>query len=81
MQEINYFAWIGAISFAAATGIFIVLFLVLIGQKLSYLRDITAGIEALTAHRLNYQIPVRYNNEFTQLAKSINEKSFLSIWI
>lgn len=75
IQEINYLTWIGALSFAAATVIFIVLFLILVGQKLSYLKDITAGIEALSAHRLNYEIPVKHNNEFTHLAESINQMS------
>ena len=72
IQEINYFSWIAALSILCATLIFIVLFLVLVGQKFAYLKDITEGIDALTAHRLNYQIPVKDNNEFTQLAKAIN---------
>ena len=72
MQEITYFTWITAISFIFSTLLFSVLFLILIGQKLSYLKDIIEGIDNLTAHRLNYKIPVRDSNEFTQLAEAIN---------
>ncbi len=75
MQEITYLTWISAVSFSASTGIFIILFLILVGQKLDYLKDITEGIQALTAHRLNYEIPVKYNNEFSQLAAAINQMS------
>lgn len=75
MQEITYLTWISAVSFSASTGIFIILFLILVGQKLAYLKDITGGIQALTAHRLNYEIPVKYNNEFSQLAAAINQMS------
>lgn len=73
MQEITYLTWITALSFIASSAIFLVLFLILISQKLSYLKEITKGIDDLTAHRLNSIIPIKHNNEFTQLAKAINQ--------
>ena len=73
IQEINYLTWITALSFTASSAIFIILFLVLIGQKLSYLKEITEGIDALTTYRLNSVIPIKHNNEFTYLAKAINQ--------
>ena len=75
LQEINYLMLLTALSILCATLEFVVLFLVLVGQKLAYLKDITAGISALTTHRLNYEIPVKGNNEFTQLAVAINNMS------
>lgn len=64
--------WIKGISQACAATIFVLLLLFLIGQKLSYLNEITQGIEALQKHRMDYQIPVEGNNELTELAESIN---------
>lgn len=75
IQEYNYLSLILAASIALAAIEFTLIFLILVGQKLSYLQEIMAGIDSLTAHRLNYEIPIRDNNEFTELAKAINYMS------
>lgn len=64
--------WIRSISCVAAAFIFVVLFLFLVGQRLSYLQEIIRGIGALRRHRMDYEIPLEGNNEFTRLAESIN---------
>uniref|UniRef100_UPI0040577A06 histidine kinase dimerization/phospho-acceptor domain-containing protein n=1 Tax=Agathobacter sp. TaxID=2021311 RepID=UPI0040577A06 len=64
--------WIQSLSFVASVFLFVVLFLFLVGQKIAYLKDIILGIEALRMHRMDYEIPLEGNNEFTQLAESIN---------
>lgn len=64
--------WIPRVSFVMAVILFIFLFLFLIGQRLQYIRDIIGGIEALRTHRMDYEIPLEWNNELTELAESIN---------
>lgn len=70
--EILYNSWIQSISIGAAGILFVILFLTLVGRKITYLKDIIYGIEALRAHRMDYQIPLEGDNEFTELAESIN---------
>ena len=65
--------WIESISFAAAVFLFVVLFLFLLGQKMTYLTEIIRGIEALGMHNPDYKIPLEDDNEFTELARCINE--------
>ena len=65
-------SWIPRVSFVIAAILFVFLFLFLIGQRLQYIRDIISGIEALRMHRMDYEIPVEWNNELTELAESIN---------
>ena len=65
-------SWIPRVSFVIAALLFVFLFLFLIGQRLHYIRDIISGIEALRMHRMDYEIPVEWNNELTELAESIN---------
>lgn len=72
MQEYTYTSWINALSFASALVIFLSLFLLLLGQKLTYLRSIIQGIHALRTHRMDFTIPLEGENEFTELAASIN---------
>ena len=64
--------WMRSISFLSAMILFLVLFLFLLGQKLSYLREIIQGVEALRMNRLDYAIPLREENELTELAERIN---------
>ena len=64
--------WIRSICCVAAAFIFVVLFLFLVGQRISYLQEIIRGIDALREHRMDYEIPLEGNNEFTRLAESIN---------
>ena len=72
IREIEMQAWIQGVCLAAAAVIFIIFFLLLFGQKMSYLKEIILGIEALHTHRMDYEIPVEGNNELTELAESIN---------
>lgn len=65
-------SWIQSVSFVAAVVLFVILFLALVGTRMSYLRKIIQGIEALRTHRMDYEIPLEGNNEFTELAESIN---------
>jgi len=65
-------AWIPRVSFVAATFLFVFLFLFLMGQRLQYITDIIGGIEALHMHRMDYEIPLEWNNELTELAERIN---------
>lgn len=67
---LDYFVF--NLSVAGAVIIFLVLFLVFVGRKLSYIRKITEGIEALRTHRMDDQVPLDGNNELTELAQSIN---------
>ena len=60
------------VSFIIAAILFVFLFLFLIGQRLHYIKDIIQGIEALRTHRMDYEIPLEWNNELTELAESIN---------
>lgn len=55
--------------------VFLIFFLFLLGRKLSYLKVITEGIEALRIHRMDHEIPVKGNNELTELAHRINTLS------
>lgn len=72
IQEITAKSWIKSLSFGAAVLFFVVLFLFLLGQKLSYLRNIIEGVESLRMHRMNFEMPLEGENEFTELAQSIN---------
>lgn len=71
-QEWMIDSLIPRVSFVIAVILFVFLFLFLIGQRLRYIRDIICGIEALRMHRMDYEIPVEWNNELTELAESIN---------
>lgn len=64
--------WIPKVSFVMAVILFVFLFLFLIGQRLRYIKDIILGIESLRMHRMDYEIPLEWNNELTELAENIN---------
>lgn len=64
--------WVQGICLLASAVFFVAVFLFLLGQKLLYLQEIISGIEALRTHRMDYRIPVEGDNEFTELARSIN---------
>lgn len=72
MMEWTVQNWIQSISIVAAVICFVTLFLFLIGQKIAYLNKIIKGVNALHEHRLDYEMPIEGNNEFTVLAESIN---------
>ena len=71
-QEWMMDSWIPSLSFVIAALLFIFMFLFLMGQRLNYIRVLISGIEALRTHRMDYEIPIEWNNELTELAESIN---------
>ncbi len=64
--------WIFGAGLLTAVLFFVFLFLSLLGQKLAYIRTLTAGVAALQAHRMDFLLPLEGSNELTQLAESIN---------
>jgi len=54
---------------------FVLLFLFLLGERLSYIRDIIKGINALQSDSSDYALPLEGNNELTRLAEAINNLS------
>ena len=71
-EYIKLEGWVFNLSLIAAVVFFIVLFLFLLGERLSYIREILAGIDALREGQEDYVIPLEGNNELTQLAESVN---------
>lgn len=63
------------ISFVSAVILFVVLFLFLVGERLAYISEVVKGIEALGRHEWEYEIPLRGENELTELAKNVNHLS------
>lgn len=61
------------LSILGAMVIFVILFLIFVGKKLAYIRELTNGIDALRTHRMNHEIPLKGSNELTELAESIND--------
>lgn len=52
--------------------IFTVLFFVMFGKRIAYIRIITGGINALQKGDLDHRVEISGNNELTQLAEAIN---------
>ena len=61
-----------SVSLLFSVGFFVVLFLLLFGDKLSYIRAITKGVDALQRGEHGYKLPIEGNNELTLLAEEIN---------
>ena len=55
--------------------LFCTLFLIKLGERLAYIRKITAGIDAMRLGENNASIPLEGNNELTELADAINDMS------
>lgn len=51
---------------------FIILFLTLFGEKLSYIHEIIKGVDALRMGNSGYELPIVGNNELTRLAEAVN---------
>ncbi len=51
---------------------FVVLFLFLLGERLSYIKEVVKGIHALQQGQQDYVVPLEGRNELTALAKSVN---------
>ena len=75
IQSQVFQAWLRSICLAASAIIFIILFLSLFSQRISYLMAIIRGVEALEEKRMDYQIPLDGCDELTELAETINELS------
>nr|WP_318685176.1 sensor histidine kinase [uncultured Acetatifactor sp.] len=72
IQENVLYAWMKTVCFFACMIIFIVIFLVLFSQKISYLLVITDGIRKLQEKQMDFVIELEGNDELTLLAESIN---------
>lgn len=64
--------WVFNLSLLFTVGFFVILFLFLLGERLSYIRDIIVGIDALRQGQQDYMVPLEGCNELTQLAEAIN---------
>lgn len=64
--------WIFGVGGALAIAVFCVLFLAKLGERLAYIRKITAGIHTMRLGEVNAPIPLEGNNELTELADAIN---------
>ncbi len=60
------------IGFAVSALFFTVMFLVLFGEKLAYVRHIIAGVQALQKGDYSHRVKLMGNNELTQLAGAVN---------
>lgn len=72
IQDMVFHVWLRSICILAAIIIFIVLFLFMLAQRLSYLITIIHGVEKLQQNQMDYFISPEGNDELTQLADSIN---------
>ena len=64
--------WVFHISLLASVAFFVVFFLALLGERLSYIKEIMKGIHALREGKLDYTVPLERNNELTRLAEAVN---------
>lgn len=71
-QLIDIQYWILGLSFFSGILLFVILFLYLTAERLAYIGEIVKGIDALARHEWNHEIPLRGENELTDLAEAIN---------
>ncbi len=64
--------WVFHLSLIVSVLFFIALFLFLLSERLSYIRDIIQGVDALRIGKAEYTVPVEMNNELTRLAEAVN---------
>ena len=67
--------WIFGVSAGLSCGSFACLFLVLLSDRIAYIRKITDGIDTLHDPENSVSIPLEGNNELTALAQAINKMS------
>ena len=67
--------WIFGVGTLLSVGLFCTLFLIMLRDRLQYIRRITRGIDAMRAGETDTAIPLEGNNELTELADSINYMS------
>ena len=60
------------LSLIVSVGFFVILFLFLLGERLSYIREVLNGIDALRNGQEDYVVPLEGRNELTQLAEAVN---------
>lgn len=68
-------AWVRNLSLLVSVLFFVLLFLFLLGERLSYIREILEGIDALRQGRQDYRIPVEGSSELAGLAAAVNRLS------
>lgn len=61
-----------AASIAISVGFFVILFLILFGERISYIRAIINGVDSLRKGDLNSRVAISGNNELTRLAEAVN---------
>ena len=61
-----------SVGFAVSAVFFTVLFLALFGEKLGYIRIVTNGVDAMREGSVDPRVPVKGNNELTELAEAVN---------
>ena len=64
--------WIITLSLFLSVLLFIILFLLQLGQKLAYIPKLMDGIDALRLGNEEHRIPIAGDNELTELAEAIN---------
>jgi len=67
--------WVFSLSEVLSAGGFSLLFLMLLNDRMTYIRTITAGIDALRMGQTDCTLPLEGRNELTQLADAINYMS------
>lgn len=72
MQYAQIDAWVFNLSMFISVVFFVILFLFLLGERLSYIGEILSGIDALQNGKEDYSVPLEGSNELTQLAKAVN---------
>lgn len=60
------------LSVAISALITILLLITFVRKKIHYIKDVTSGIKILEGGNLDYHIPVRGNDELSQVADSLN---------
>ena len=60
------------VAFAVSALFFTVMFFVLFGDRLAYVRRITEGVDSLRNRNYGEQVELRGNNELTELAEAVN---------
>ena len=60
------------VGFAISAAFFTVMFFALFGERLAYVRKITAGVDTLRGGRYGERVELCGNNELTELAEAVN---------
>lgn len=72
IQDMVFHVWLRSICIFATIIIFVVLFLFMLAQRLSYLMTIISGVEKLQQNKMDHFIRPEGNDDLTLLAESIN---------